>query len=95
MLRDMDLVVTLLGAFRDAPSAAMNIEDLTDAVQHPGSDEIAPDKVMHHLALLCDAGLVKQVSDGFADSSATWRLTWQGYDTLDGDDDDDDDAPSS
>jgi hypothetical protein len=92
MQRDMDLVVTLLGAFRDAPVAALTIGQLTQAVQHPSTGDISAEKVEHHLELLCDAGLVIQVSEGYADSAATWRLTWQGYDTLDGDDDEDDDA---
>ncbi len=89
MQRDMNLVVTILGALRDDPSATLSDEDITQAVQYPGSDPFSHDQVAHHLDLLADAELIKSVQQ-IGEPGTRWRLTWQGYDTLEGDDDDDD-----
>ena len=49
--------------------------------------------VAHHLKVLEDAGLVKQVSETAANAGAArWRITWKGYDALEQDEDDEDDA---
>ncbi|MNL55630.1 hypothetical protein D3C87_1790590 [compost metagenome] len=47
--------------------------------------------IAHHLDLLADAGLVKQVSETAANAGAArWRITWKGYDALEQDEDDED-----
>lgn len=89
MQREFDLVVTILGGLRDAPAAWLSTAEVVAAVQHPGADAIAEERVLHHLHIMEDAGLVKRM-DAVVDTC--WRLTWTGYDTLDGDEDDDADV---
>lgn len=84
MQRDFDLVVTILGTIRDAEAASLSAGEIRTNMQYPEND--SAETVAHHLELLTDAGLIKQLANG------NWRLTWKGYDALDqGDDDDDDD----
>lgn len=83
MQRDFDLVVTLLGALRDAPSRALAPAQLAEAARDV-LDDVDDDTVAHHLDLLQDAELVAPLGDG-------WRLTWKGYDALEQEDDDEED----
>ncbi len=87
MQRDFDLVVSLLGALRDSPLAKLTGPELLAAVQAPGQSEPAEEEVLHHLALMEDAGFVKRLEEVI---STHWRLTWAGYDALEGNDEDDD-----
>ncbi|HAP27196.1 MAG TPA: DUF2513 domain-containing protein [Achromobacter sp.] len=90
MQRDFDLVVTILGALRDASGPNLSTHDIKNAaLPHP--EEQGLQVIAHHLDLLEDAGLVKQVSETAANAGATrWRITWKGYDALEQDEDDED-----
>jgi DNA-binding transcriptional ArsR family regulator len=81
MQRNFDLVVTILGAFRDAEAA----------VQELDIDDATPEAVSHHLELLADAGLAKKLTEGTTGQDAMWRITWKGYDALEQDEEDEDD----
>lgn len=83
MQRDFDLVVTILATLRDSDAASLNASKISADMQYPENDSI--EVVAHHLELLNDAGLIKQLANG------DWRLTWKGYDALDQDEDDDED----
>ncbi|MEI2417315.1 DUF2513 domain-containing protein [Orrella sp. JC864] len=87
MQRNFDLVVSLLGAMRDAPAAQLTVAELVQALQAPGIDEADEASVQHHLAIMEDAGFVKRVDEVIA---TRWRLTWAGYDALEGNEDDED-----
>jgi len=92
MQRDFDLVVTILGALRDAPGPNLSTHDIKNAALAPHPEEQGLQVIAHHLDLLEDAGLVKQVSETSANAGATrWRITWKGYDALEQDEDDEDD----
>ncbi|AKP89914.1 DUF2513 domain-containing protein [Achromobacter xylosoxidans] len=89
MQRDFDLVVTILGALRDAPGPNLSTHDIKEAAL---AHEQGLQLVAHHLDLLADAGLVKQVSETAATAGDTrWRITWKGYDALEQDEEDEDD----
>lgn len=91
MQRDFDLVVTILGALRDAPGPNLSTHDIKNAALAPHPEEQGLQVIAHHLDLLEDAGLVKQVSETAANAGATrWRITWKGYDALEQDEDDED-----
>lgn len=90
MQRDFDLVVTILGAFRDAEAASLSGREITQAVQELDSETIDGETVNHHLELLADAGLAKKLTEG-AGQDAIWRITWKGYDALEQDEEDEDD----
>ncbi|WMD21399.1 DUF2513 domain-containing protein [Achromobacter seleniivolatilans] len=93
MQRDFDLVVTILGALRDAPGPNLSTHDIKNAALAPHPEEQGQQLIAHHLDLLADAGLVKQVSETAATAGATrWRITWKGYDALEQDEDDEEDA---
>jgi len=92
MQRDFDLVVTILGALRDAPGPNLSTHDIKNAALAPHPEEQGLQVIAHHLDLLEDAGLVKQVSETSANAGATrWRITWKGYDALEQDEDDEED----
>jgi methyl coenzyme M reductase gamma subunit len=91
MQRDFDLVVTILGAFRDAAAATLSGREITQAVQELDSETIDGETVDHHLELLADAGLAKKLTEGASSQDAVWRITWKGYDALDQDEEDEDD----
>ena len=83
MQRNFDLVVTLLGALRDAPASSQTPQQLAEAVRE-AFDDTTDEQVAHHLDLLHDADLAKPVANG-------WRLTWKGYDALEQEEDDEED----
>ena len=83
MQRDFDLVVTLLGVLRDAPTRALSTAQLAEAAREV-FDDVSDEQTAHHLDLLHDADLAKPVDGG-------WRLTWKGYDALEQEEDDEDD----
>ena len=83
MQRDFDLVVTILGALRDADATSLSAQDIKTAV---AEDNESLELICHHMDLLADAGLVKHV-----EISGNWRITWKGYDALEQDEDDEDD----
>jgi hypothetical protein len=92
MQRDFDLVVTILGALRDAPGPNLSTHDIKNAALAPHPEEQGLQLIAHHLDLLADAGLVKQISETAATAGATrWRITWKGYDALEQDEDDEED----
>lgn len=68
MQRDFDLVVTILGALRDAPGPNLSTHDIKEAAL---AHEQGLQLVAHHLDLLADAGLVKQVSETAATAGDT------------------------
>ena len=73
MQRDFDLVVTILGALRDAPGPNLSTHDIKEAAL---AHEQGLQLVAHHLDLLADAGLVKQVSETAATArAANQKLT--------------------
>lgn len=88
MQRDFDLVVTLLGALRDTPAAKLGTQQLMQAVQLPELSAANDETVLHHLAIMEDAGLVKRLDEV---ESTSWRLTWAGYDALESNTEDDED----
>jgi len=90
MQRDFDLVVTLLGALRDADAVAVSQQDLLTAVQ-ASMPESAPSATLitHHLNILSDAGLIATLPQGTSDQM--WRLTWKGHDALEQEEEDDED----
>ncbi|MBR8652170.1 DUF2513 domain-containing protein [Achromobacter sp. Marseille-Q0513] len=89
MQRDFDLVVTILGALRDAPGPNLSTLDIKNAALAPHPEEQGLQLIAHHMDLLADAGLVKQISETAANAGATrWRITWKGYDALEQDDED-------
>jgi DNA-binding transcriptional ArsR family regulator len=90
MQRDFDLVVTILGTFRDADAATLSGREITIAVQELDSATVHPETIDHHLELLADAGLAKKLTEGNPGQDAIWRITWKGYDALDQDEDDED-----
>jgi len=91
MQRDFDLVVSILGALRDASGPNLSTHDIKNAALAPHPEEQGLQVVAHHLELLADAGLVKQISETAANAGATrWRLTWKGYDALEQNEDDED-----
>jgi hypothetical protein len=90
MQRNFDLVVTILGAFRDAEAAAMSGHEITAAVQELDIDDATAESVNHHLELLADAGLAKKLTEGTTGQDAMWRITWKGYDALDQDEEEED-----
>lgn len=92
MQRDFDLVVTILGALRDSKATTLSTLDIKQAVlaNNPGDQGI--ELVAHHLEILGDAGLVKQVgAAGDKPENTEWRITWKGYDALEQDEEDEDD----
>lgn len=91
MQRDFDLIVTILGAFRDADTAALSGRDVTKAVAQADPAGPTPDVIDHHLELLADAGLAKKLTESTHGQDAMWRMTWKGYDALEQDEEDDDD----
>ncbi|KAG0923654.1 hypothetical protein G6F31_019424 [Rhizopus arrhizus] len=93
MQRDFDLVGPILGALRDAPGPNLSTHDIKNAALAPHPEEQGLQTIAHHLDLLSDAGLVKQVSETAARAAAArWRITWKGYDALEQDEDDEEDA---
>ncbi len=88
MQRDFDLIVTLLGAFRDADSATLTANDLTVLLQEEDSSEDL-ERVLLHLDLLEDAGLARKVDETGIPEDDAWRITWKGYDALEQDEEDD------
>jgi DNA-binding transcriptional ArsR family regulator len=90
MQRNFDLVVTILGAFRDAEAPVMSGRDVTAALQELDIEEATPESVSHHLELLSDAGLAKKLTEGTSGQDAMWRITWKGYDALEQDEEDED-----
>jgi hypothetical protein len=91
MQRDFDLVVTILGAFRDADAATLSGRDVTTALQELDSADLPPDLIAHHLELLADAGLVKKLTEAATGPDAIWRITWKGYDALEQDEEEEED----
>ncbi|HTJ99387.1 MAG TPA: DUF2513 domain-containing protein [Bordetella sp.] len=91
MQRNFDLVVTILGAFRDAEASVLSGRDVAAAVQELDVDDATPDTVSHHLELLADAGLAKKLTESTQGLDAMWRITWKGYDALEQDEEDEDD----
>jgi len=91
MQRDFDLVVTILGAFRDAATPSLTGAAIKEAALENPAEPMADETVQLHLEILEDAGLVKRVSPGSTNGDAQWRITWKGYDALDQDEEDDDD----
>ncbi|OZI60169.1 DUF2513 domain-containing protein [Bordetella genomosp. 11] len=91
MQRNFDLVVTILGAFRDAEASALSGRDVTAAVQELDIDDATPEEVSHHLELLADAGLIKKLTESTTGQDAIWRITWKGYDALEQDEEDEED----
>lgn len=87
MQRDFDLIVTLLGAFRDADSATLTAQDLATFIQEE-EDAEELERVLLHLDLLEDAGLARKVDETGIPEDDTWRITWKGYDALEQDEDD-------
>lgn len=87
MQRDFDLIVTLLGAFRDADSATLTANDLTTLLQEDGSEDL--ERILLHLDLLEDAGLARKVDETGIPEDDAWRITWKGYDALEQDEEDD------
>ena len=86
MQRDFDLVVTILGALRDAAGPNLSTHDIKEAALAPHAQEQGLQLIAHHLDLLADAGLVKQISETTATAGDTrWRITWKGYDALEQD----------
>ena len=78
MQRDFDLVVTILGALRDAPGPNLSTLDIKNAALAPHPEEQGLQLIAHHMDLLADAGLVKQISETAANAGATrWRITWK------------------
>ncbi|ARP87003.1 DUF2513 domain-containing protein [Bordetella genomosp. 9] len=88
MQRNFDLIVTILGAFRDADAPALSGRDITAAVQELDMEGATPEAVSHHLELLADAGLARKLTEGTTGQDAMWRITWKGYDALEQDEDD-------
>ncbi|ALM83314.1 helix-turn-helix transcriptional regulator [Bordetella sp. N] len=88
MQRDFDLVVTILGAFRDADAATLTGREVTQAVQELAEGDLPAPVVEHHLEILADAGLAKKLTEGPTGQDAVWRITWKGYDALEQDDED-------
>ncbi|WP_233234820.1 helix-turn-helix domain-containing protein [Bordetella sp. LUAb4] len=88
MQRDFDLVVTILGTFRDAAAATLTGQEVTKAVQELAEDDLSAATVEHHLEILADAGLAKKLTEGPTGQDAVWRITWKGYDALEQDDED-------
>ncbi|AOB30946.1 hypothetical protein AKI39_09975 [Bordetella sp. H567] len=91
MQRNFDLVVTILGAFRDAEASVLSGRDVTAAVQELDIDDATPEAVNHHLELLADAGLAKKLTESTTGQDAMWRITWKGYDALEQDEEDEED----
>lgn len=91
MQRNFDLVVTILGAFRDAEASVLSGRDVTAAVQELDIDDATPEAVSHHLELLADAGLAKKLTESTQGQDAMWRITWKGYDALEQDEEDEED----
>ena len=78
MQRDFDLVVTILGALRDAPGPNLSTLDIKNAALAPHPEEQGLQLIAHHMDPLADAGLVKQISETAANAGATrWRITWK------------------
>ncbi|OZI29835.1 DUF2513 domain-containing protein [Bordetella genomosp. 10] len=88
MQRDFDLVVTILGTFRDAAASTLTGQEVTQAVQELAEDTLPADVVEHHLEILADAGLAKKLTEGTTGQDAVWRITWKGYDALEQDEED-------
>jgi len=80
MQRDFDLVVTILGILRDAPTPALATGKIASELDEVMTSPLSTELVRHHLDLLADAGLVKPAAPSGDDEQ--WRLTWQGYDAL-------------
>lgn len=91
MQRNFDLVVTILGAFRDAEASVLSGRDVTAAVQELDVDDATPDAISHHLELLADAGLAKKLTESTTGQDAMWRITWKGYDALEQDEEGEED----
>lgn len=92
MQRDFDLVVTILGAIRDADSAALSQQEIETAVQASMPDAPPAPLVAHHMDILQDAGLVAPAASPEGGSTTSrWRLTWKGYDALEQEEEDEDD----
>jgi len=91
MHRDFDLVVTILGAFRDAPTPALSGAAIKEASLENPAEPLADETIQLHLEILEDAGLVKRLSPGSTNGDALWRITWKGYDALDQDEEDEED----
>lgn len=87
MQRDFDLIVTLLGAFRDADSATLTANDLTALLQEDGGEDL--ERILLHLDLLEDAGLARKIDETGIPEDDAWRITWKGYDALEQDEEDD------
>ena len=79
MQRDFDLVVTILGALRDAAGPNLSTHDIKEAALAPHAQEQGLQLIAHHLDLLADAG------------DTRWRITWKGYDALEQDEEDEED----
>lgn len=90
MQRDFDLVVTLLGALRDADTAALSREDIEASILESMPDALPPSLITHHLDILLDAGLIAPAPAGDDGQAAWWRLTWKGHDALEQEEDDED-----
>ncbi|MFC4274401.1 DUF2513 domain-containing protein [Achromobacter aloeverae] len=88
MQRDFDLVVTILGSFRDADAATLTGQEVTQAVQELAEGDLPAAVVEHHLEILADAGLAKKLTEGTTGQDAVWRITWKGYDALEQDEED-------
>jgi cobalamin biosynthesis Mg chelatase CobN len=91
MQRNFDLVVTILGAFRDAEASVLSGRDVTAAMQELDIEDATPEAVSHHLELLADAGLAKKLTESTAGQDAMWRITWKGYDALEQDEEEEED----
>jgi hypothetical protein len=93
MQRDFDLVVTLLGALRDADTPSLSQQSIETAVQ-ASMPESAPSAMLitHHLNILLDAGLIAAITPTASNSAEQmWRLTWKGHDALEQEEEDDED----
>ena len=88
MQRDFDLVVTILGALRDAPGPNLSTLDIKNAALAPHPEEQGLQLIAHHMDLLADAGLVKQISETAANAGATAGASPGSYDALEQDDED-------
>lgn len=88
MQRNFDLVVTLLGALRDAEAVSLSAQAIQKAVQSNMPDTaLSTQLISHHLNILLDAGLIAAIP--CAESEQTWRITWKGHDALEQDEEDD------
>lgn len=88
MQRDFDLVVTILGTLRDAPTPSLSTTSIAQELDKAIASPLSGELIRHHLDILADAELVKPA--GRAGDEEHWRLTWKGYDALEQEDDEDD-----